>query len=140
MQAMAEHDAVWAQTTDGGLLHQLFGHYPSLHEALIRAIQVDGKQRTLSILLDYVDQADGDRLAARVTLHWSGVKDLDLPLDLEHLVSLGFRQGERELQTQLETWPGVFGTIRSEGFEAILEQLQPGSNDETPRLRLTYER
>jgi hypothetical protein len=132
---MSDHDAVWAQTTDGGLLQQLFGHYPTVHEALIRAVKLSAAASKLQIVLDYLDTGSrNEQLKARVCLEWSGVQRFDLPVDLEHIVSLSFRRREAKLVTYLETWPGVFGTIESEGFEAILSQLEPGPSAESTRF------
>lgn len=130
---MSDHDAIWAQTTDGGMLQQLFGHYPGIHDAYIRGIELKGT--TLQIVADYVDVADEDRLAARMILEWTKVVLIDLPLELEHVISIAFSRLDNLLVTTLETWPGVFGQIRSDGFEAILSQLQPGNTDELPRFR-----
>lgn len=144
LEAMKEeHDAVWAQTTDGGLLQQIFGHFPTMHDAVIREINLSSHPLAITLVLDYTDLVEGpnslpeDGLSARMRLQWTGVTTFDFPLGDEDLLSLDLdRQGDR-IVTTLETWPGVFGTIVSDTFEAILMQVDPGPDDDRAWIRYT---
>jgi hypothetical protein len=141
IESMEEHDAVWAQTTDAGLLQQLFGHYPTMHDAVVRQIDLTGFPLRITMVVDYTDLVEGpnglpqDGLSARFRLEWGGVTSFDFPLGDEDLLSLDLaRQGTR-IVTTLETWPGVFGTIVSDTFEAVLMQMEPGPDDERTWIR-----
>jgi hypothetical protein len=136
---MSQEDAVWAETTDGGLLRQLFGYYPTLHDATVVSIEIDRAADRMEMVLDYEDMVGEDvtqHLCARIRLQWDGIESFDLPLGYEDLMGLDFgRKGERILTT-LEVWPGVFGSVVSDSVEAILVQMDPGESDGKPHLRL----
>ncbi|MGV3613781.1 MAG: hypothetical protein ACO1SV_00480 [Fimbriimonas sp.] len=133
---MEERDVVWAQTTDGGLLHQLFGYYPTMHDAEVRSITLHGQPLAVTIVVDYADQIEGpdrnpsDDLATRIRLEWTGVTSFDFPLGDADLLGLDLARHGEQIVTTLETWPGIFGTIVSETFEAVLMQMDPGPNDD----------
>lgn len=135
---MSNEDAVWAETTDGGLLKQLFGYYPTLHDAKILSLEIDRPSDRIHLVVDYNDMIGDDHsqhLSARIRLEWHGIESFDLPIGDEDLYSLDFgRQGNRIL-TRFETWPGVFGMVVSDTVEAILVQIDPGESDGRPRLR-----
>ena len=125
-------ETIWAETTDGGLLRQLFGFYPTLHDAMILSVDIDRPSDQIVMVVDYSDSTDGEdpnQLTARIRLEWSGITSFSLPLGDEDLLSLDFsRQGD-QIVTTLETWPAVFGTVVSDTFEAVLVQIDPGDFD-----------
>jgi len=131
-------DAVWAETTDGPLLRQLFGHYPTLKDAVIQSLCLKQESRLLEMILDY-DEWDeehhADTLTARIRLRWTGVHALDFPLGDQDLLGIRFTSEGELLITYLETWPGVEGRVVSEGFEAILMQVDPAEDEERAWLR-----
>ena len=134
-------DAVWAETTDGGLLRQLFGYYPTLHDAQILSFDIRRKDSSAEMVVDYTDLAEegekGD-VSVRMRLLWAGVKSFDLPLEEQSLFGVSFdRDEENNLVTRIETWPNVFGFIVSESFEAILVQADPLEGDQPFRIRYT---
>jgi len=130
-----DKDAVWAETTDGGLLRQLFGYYPTLHDAVIRTVELSRGGEALTIVVDYndaVEEADRDGLTVRIRLIWRGVRRFEFPIGDEDLLSVDFkRQGDR-LITSLETWPGMFATVDSATFEAELMQVDPRGEGDRP--------
>ena len=131
-------DAVWAETTDGGLLKQLFGFYPTLHHATIVSIDIDRLSDRIALVVDYSDKAEegeGQDLTARIRLEWQGIASFEIPLGETDLHSLSFGRKGNQIVTSLETWPGVFGKVVSESVEAILVQLDPGDPEENSRLR-----
>jgi hypothetical protein len=131
-------DTVWAETTDGGLLKQLFGFYPTLHDASILSIDIDRASDRILMVVDYSDVLGGNdnqELVARIRLEWHGIVSFDLPLGDVDLLTLDFgRQGDH-IVTSLETWPAVFGTVVSESVEATLVQIDPGDFDGRSRIR-----
>jgi len=135
---MSNDDAVWAETTDGGLLKQLFGVYPTLHDSKIVSVKIDRASDSIQMVLDYADMVGEEvdqKLSARIMLEWRGVIAFEVPLGDADLVSLDFGRRENQIVTMLETWPGVFGTVISESVEATLVQLDPGDPDEIFWLR-----
>jgi hypothetical protein len=135
---MTNDDAVWAETTDGGLLKQLFGFYPTLHDARILSIDLDRAGDRIQMVVDYADivgDDDGQELSARIRLEWIGIASFTLPLGDTELVSLDFDRQDQQILTTIETWPGVFGSVVSESIEAILVQIDPRDADERSWLR-----
>lgn len=130
-------EEIWSQTTDGGMLHQLFGQYPTMHDAEIRGIHFS--QGKLEMVLDYAETLSGDPpLVARIRLEWTGVSQLDFPLGELSLLGLQLLEAGEGIEARLEMWPGVYATIVSESFEAILMQVDPGPNDEPPFARMRF--
>jgi hypothetical protein len=135
---MANEDAVWAETTDGGLLKQLFGYYPTLHDARMLSIEIDRAEDTIHMVVDYNDMVgddDDQELSARIRIEWHGITSFEVPLGDIDLVSLDFSRQGNQIETSIETWPGVFGTVISDTVEAILVQIDPGEADERSWLR-----
>lgn len=135
---MENHDAVWAETTDGGLLRQLFGYYPTLHDSRIVSVTLDRRQDRLTIVFDYRDHIENEptqELAVRVQMEWMGIQSVELPLGETDLLSLHFEPQGDFLRTTLETWPGVFGTIVSERVEVVLLQADAIPQEDVPFLR-----
>ncbi len=131
-------ETVWAETTDGGLLKQLFGFYPTMHDATILSINIERPSDRITMVVDYSDGVgDDDRqeLAARIRFQWQGIISFEIPLGDEDLLSLQFGREGDFIVTYLETWPAVFGKVVSETVEAILVQIDPGDYDGRSRIR-----
>src|SRR5580658_2975252 len=104
MDKSADHDAVWAETVDGGLLHQLFGFYPTLHDATIKSITYSRRTDTLEMVLDYEDESEGDApLKARISISWTGVKTMTLGIEDNFITGLQFKRRGDQIVTELKT-------------------------------------
>lgn len=135
---MSNEDAVWAETTDGGLLRQLFGYYPTLHDARMLSIDIDRTTDSIKMVVDYNDMVgddDDQELAARIRIEWHGITSFQLPLGDIDLVSLDFDRKGNQIETTVETWPGVFGAVVSDSVEAILVQIDPNDPEERSWIR-----
>ncbi len=123
---MDEHDAIWAETTDGGLLRQLFGYYPTMHDAIVRELRFDAR-RNVTMILDYQDSPEGggEELAVRVELRWAGVRSVDFDVRENFLMGLECSRDGDDLRTTFREGFGIAGTLVSERFEAILSLLDP---------------
>ncbi len=140
---MEEHDAVWAETTDGGLLKQLFGYYPTMHDARVRRVDIDRKADTVEMSLHYFDEVEsspssGD-LHVLIALIWTGVRTLELTLIDNDLMSMNMVRKGDLIRTEFLFSSGTEGAIESERFEARLEKLDPLlDKEETYRVTLGY--
>jgi len=135
---MTNDDAVWAETTDGGLLKQLFGFYPTLHDAVILSVAIDRDADIVHMVVDYRDmigEDDTQHLSARIRLEWHGIESVELPFAERDLYFLDFGRKGDQIVTTIEMTGGI-GTVISDSVEAILVQIDPGEADETPWLRL----
>lgn|GEM_PF-1477809 len=133
------NETIWAETSAGGLLKQLFGCYPTVFEAKVLSIEIHRPSEMVLMELEYretTEMEEGQKLTARIRFEWSNVHQLDLPMDFDEVMNVEFRKGNDHLVTLLEVGPGVFGQVVSEGFEAVLVKLDPGPRDETAWIRL----
>ncbi|MHB8636643.1 MAG: hypothetical protein ACYC96_09240 [Fimbriimonadaceae bacterium] len=137
MERSTDHDAVWAETVDGGLLHQLFGFYPTLHDATIRSITYSRGMDRLEMTLDYEDEAEGDTpLRARISIAWTGVQSAKLGIEDNFLTGLRFKRRADQIVTELKTMDGADGEVVSEAVEAKLVALDP--TPEEPTLPIMF--
>lgn len=140
MADQSESDAVWAETEDGGLLHQLFGFYPTLHDATVRTITYHRDGDRLEMVVDYEDEAEGDTpLRARISLTWTGVDRATLGLTDNFVSGLHFkRQGDR-IVTHLKTMDQTDGTVVADHLEARIVSLDPAPDTAPPPILFTLE-
>ena len=135
----ADNESVWETTSDGALLKQLFGYWPTMHDASVLSIDVIQADRRVNIVLDYVDlvQDEQDELRVRVRMEWEGVKELDLPMGELDLGSMSFGSQGDLIRTGLDFGMDGAGHILAERVEAFLMQVDPlpESRDELPRLK-----
>jgi hypothetical protein len=138
----SEGVAVWAQTTHGGLLHDLFGSFPALHDALVRSLDIDRAGNRVSMVVDYSDTPEeaSASLTVRINLVWSDVRSMDLNLRENALSGMGLREQQGAIVTEFEQSFGIGGVIVAEHFEAILVQVDPPEPDnfEQRVVRLRY--
>lgn len=134
---MSNDETVWAETTDGGLLQQLFGYYPTLHDAVLRSIEINPAADLITMDVDYQDMVGDDpdqEMKVRIRLEWREIESFVLPLDIKYFGGLGFKRKGDKIITSLE-FMGEFGSVTSESVEAILVKMDPGDSNETPWLR-----
>lgn len=138
---MASEDTVWAETTAGGLLRQLFGYYPTLHDARAHSIEIDGGRETVTLDVDYTDRGiDGEKsLRVRMRLIWSGVKEAEFSSYDTDILEMRFEREGDLLRTRFDRGMGFAGSILSEGFEAFLEKVDPPDREqEISRIEIRY--
>lgn len=132
---VSEHEAVWAETTGGGLLRDLFGHYPTLEDARIRSLSYSGDWAEMHI--DYRETEEGAELAVKITLTWAGQVRADLEVEGNELLSMRLLKRGGLVRAEFETGVGVFGFVEGERFDARLEKLDPPKEgDEVFRMRV----
>ncbi len=141
---MSDHDAVWAETTHGGLLRQLFGYYPTFHDARLREIVVEAATRNVEMVVDYSDRVedqDTDKeLAVRIRLKWEDVEEMNLDCGESYLMGFEITHFQGKMKGTFELGFGTYGTIISRGFEAILEKVDPPEfdSDHPDRIALRF--
>jgi hypothetical protein len=130
---MQESDAVWAETTDGGMLRQLFGYYPTLHDAVIRVLRYERAGDRLVMEVVYTDLAQGEtdeqNLTVAMELVWEGLKEAKLRLDANDLTGMDLRRAGDHIRTDFELSFGTHGHVVSERFEVRLRQVEPPKDE-----------
>lgn len=135
---MSDHETIWQETASGGLLHGLFGFFPTLHDAQILSITYDRANESLEMQVDYSDLVDGgDRdLTVRMRLRWSSVRSLDVELRHPEIFGIRFERRDDDIATIFEPGYALSGTVVSQGFEAVLEKVGPEPIDsDSVRIR-----
>ena len=119
-------DAIWIETTHGGLLRQLFGHYPTLHNARLTTIEIDRKLDLATAEIDYADETDNDDaiLRVRIRLEWHGIQTMDLSFQGSEIMAISFEKQGAWIVTRFAPCVGAYGSIVAERFEAILTQAE----------------
>ena len=131
-----DFESIWAETTDGGLLRQLFGSYPTLHNAIILGLEVNASVNTVTLMVHYSDDGgESNGLCVGMNLSWGGVERFDLPLVDNQMMSLKFSRKGNFIVSSIETSPGQFGEIVSETFEAVLKQVDPMEDVDSSMVR-----
>lgn len=140
MSSRTETEAVWQSTPGAQPLYKIYGYWPTLHDAVIRAINVDFANQGLQIVVDYkgltknVDQEE--RIGQRITLRWQGVTEAKLRLYDWNLYGIKFTQRNEMVETRFEdyTW-GMDGYILSASVEVAHIEPAPdmsGLHQEDP--------
>lgn len=139
---MDENDAVWVEMPEGGLLRDLFGFWPTFHNAVLRSVEFDPASERLLMTVDYADEAvDGDsELEVVVEFIFGGVQSVDLGLRGNDVDQIRFRKRSDFIETNMEFCDGSEGKIVSETVDASVKRLDPGPGDSDETVRLIYRR
>ena len=137
---MPDDETAWAETTDGALLKQLFGYYPTLRDARIRRVDLSPGSDSIEMTIDYHDTVDdgGDSLTVRIVLVWGAVRTMELNVSSNYLSATTIRQVDGCFRGEFEFGFGAHGFIESERFEARLEKVDPASVEDEERMSLVY--
>ncbi len=136
-----DFEAIWAETTDGGLLRQLFGSYPTLHNAVILALVVDLPSNSVTLTVHYSDEGgESNGLSIEMNLIWKGVERFDLPFAENQMMGLQFARHGNQIVSSIEASAGVFGEIVSDEFEAVLKRVDPMRDIDPATVRYQFQR
>ena len=116
------------ETSDGELLRSLFGYYPTLHDARIRALAFDMSARSATMVVDYedlIESTDRNHLDVRIRLEWSGVRKCSFPFAETYVLEMNLKRVGKLVRTELLIGGTEWMTIESEAFEARLERVGP---------------
>ncbi len=138
-----DQDAIWAEMPGGGLLHDLFGSWPSFHNSELKSIRFDPAEDKLILLVDYIDD-DPERdvgLAALIELVFSGIQLFEMELRNFDIMNLCFKKPHEFIDTEINFSDGSLGKVVSESVDASLSQLDPSPDGcHEGIVRLTYQR
>jgi hypothetical protein len=124
-------EAVWIETTDGGLLRQLFGHYPTLHNSRLTSLEVDRKRDCVFAEIEYCDEPEAGEavLRVRIRLEWYGIHSMDFWFQGAEIMAVSFDKVGSLLATRFAPCSGAQGSIVAERFEAFLTQANALPSD-----------
>lgn len=124
---MSGGEEVWGETTDGGLLKELFGQFPTLRESRLSDITFVPRDDAIELLVDYTDAVhEGpDSLSVRIRMVWKGIQGLSLPVSDGYVSNLTLQRRGDLIRAEFEFGFEQFGYIESESLEAKLEKVDP---------------
>ena len=131
-------DAVWRESADSEVLRSLFGYLPTLHDARIRAIEIEWKTRTVVLVVDYSDVPEGGarEIDVRLRISFFEVSQLDLPLEAIDILDFKVKKVREGVETRALMSGGDWLVILSSGLEISLERVGPEVGGTDARLVL----
>ena len=131
-QLRAQTEAIWQTIPGAQPLVRIYGYWPTMHDAIIREINVGFAEKTLKIVLDYTDlitDTKNSEVTTRITMLWRGVMDSKLRYSDPMLYGVGFSSKNGIIETLFDDYEwGTDGCIRSERVEVLhFERLSDAS-------------
>ena len=118
-----KHTAYWATIPGSDKLLEIYGYYPTFHDASAVAFHYDGNSQSLTIAFEYWDEVkdeiDEEQGKWKITLRWIGVLAVDLKSEGTDISNVDFLPGTHEVVTTLAENYGLYGTITSKSVEVV---------------------
>ena len=115
---------IWKSISGSSPLFKLYRYGPSLHDGIVKALDVECSERKIKMTVDYCDHPiDPDsetHVNTRITLCWYGIIEAKLGLTDNALYGIDFSGIEGGFKTEFEDYCyGLDGYILSQGIEVI---------------------
>lgn len=141
MAVKNDMEAIWELIPGAAPLKEIYGYWPTLHDAVIREMNFDFASRSVEVILDYndnlVDDATKD-INTRIAWVWRGISESKLRLYDGALYGIEFAHKEGLIETQFVDYPwGMDGYLLSDSVEVLSVELAPdvlSQNDHEIRL------
>ncbi len=135
MTSLEETRAIWETIPGAAPLFELYGYWPTLHDAVVRGLKVGFAERELTLVMDYSDLVLGREnepsTRTRITMRWFGITESTLRLHNGDLYGIGFTRANGFLETHFEDYCyGLDGAITAEGVEVTHIGLSPACPDD----------
>ena len=141
MTSREETQAIWETIPGAKSLFEIYGYWPTLHDAVVRELKVGFAERELTLVVDCSDLVLGrgnePNTRTRITMRWFGITESTLRLYNCDLYGMEFTRANGFLETHFEDYCyGLDGTITSEGLEVTHIKLSSVRPDDE-RIELT---
>jgi hypothetical protein len=141
MTSLEETQVIWETIPGAAPLFEIYGYWPTLHDAVVRELKIGFAERELTLVVDYSDlvlgREDEPDIRTRITMRWFGITESTLRLHNSDLYGMEFTRANGFLETQFEDYCyGLDGTITSKGLEVTHIGLSPACPDDE-RIELT---
>jgi hypothetical protein len=130
---------IWNAIQGSQRLFDLYGYYPTLHDAYVTEIDVNFEQRELSMTFEYSDLVgdkpkygvDGKSLATKIIMCWNVVSEAKLSMDDNYIYHIGFHQVGDNIRTEFEQAFGIGGHILAESINVV--SAEKSKRDSMPK-------
>lgn len=135
MTTIETTQALWQTIPGAKPLFEIYGYWPTLHDAVVRELKVGFEERELTLVIDYSDLVLGcendPNTRTRITMRWFGITESTLRLHNGDLYGIEFSHSNGFLETHFEDYCyGFDGAITAEGVEVTHIGLSPARPDD----------
>ena len=128
MTNWADTEAIWKSMSGSAPLYEIYGHWSTMHDAVIRNMNFDFADRALEVVFDYDDAVAGKDekkdVKTRITLLWRGITESKLRLYDGDLYGMNLAWVNGFIETRFEEYAwGLDGFICSASLE--LRHFEP---------------
>src|SRR5438445_4796498 len=102
MNRAKEHTDIWEKVKNSEKLFEVYGYFPTLHDATIKRIDVNLEDRSFSLTVDYNDLvAESEHSGStRFTIRWKNVKSAKFNWYAEDLFGMDFQKEGDVIRTK----------------------------------------
>ena len=135
MSTIETTESIWQTIPGAEPLFEIYGYWPTLHDAVVRELKVGFAKRELTLVMDYSDlvlgHEDEPNTRTRIKMRWFGITESTLRLHNGDLYGIDFTHTNGFLKTQFEDYCyGLDGAITAEGVEVTHIELSPTHPDD----------
>jgi hypothetical protein len=128
MTTMETTQALWQTLPGTEPLFEIYGYWPTLHDATVRKMHVGFAAKELTLVVDYSDHRAGQdnqpEICTRITLRWFGITESTIRLANADLYGINLARIGDLIETRFDDYSfGMDGSIVSAGIEVL--QIEP---------------
>ncbi len=128
MSTIETTESIWQTIPGAEPLFEIYGYWPTLHDASVRKMQFGFAARELTLVMDYsdhgADQEEQPEICTRITMRWFGITESTIRLEDADLYGINLAQMGDLIETRFDDyWFGMGGSILSAGIEVL--QIEP---------------
>lgn len=123
-----ETNLIWKSVKGAKDLFDLYGYYPTLHDASITNFDINFIDRQLTLTFEYRDVIEREinnlvntdiELTTIIVVRWSGVSKSTFELNHNDIYEMSFQKSGKQIHTLFPQSSGINGHIMSENIEVI---------------------
>jgi hypothetical protein len=134
-----ETRSIWKTIKGSKELFDLYGYYPTLHDACLTNIDLNFERKEVVLTFEYADlvgdkpiiSAVDNSLATKIMIRWSLVSEAQLLLDGTDVYDMGFQKLGNKIKTEFSQGFGIGGHIIAKSIELV--SVEPSARDSMPK-------
>lgn len=121
----------WEQIPNSEQFLELYGYYPTLHDAFTVNFELDFKNREITIAFEYTDliektenKSSKDEMSTKIVMRWTKILDAVLNQSYEgNVCHLELEKTENSFRTVFEGYLSLNGEIISKEIEIVSVEI-----------------